>query len=980
MTYQAWHNTEVGKKVPTIIFQLRARVKGLRGQKYLKVTTSRLTEVKRAMLRHIQPEIEKSKRCVLMMLSNLAFPQWATVNCSEKRLIDMVCMLKEPNKNQFTSANSALSCDQTEILHQKRCFQFYHHDYNKKPFSQKRHSLVFFDTDTHKKLDFLFLAIHVTFPPILLWIKEDISSVKEISFHKRYEVMEYKILQKSVKDAKGFFVRQTSAKIRKHKKIPSNLFFCQNGHIISSLFVCDGIVHCGNKDFSDENFCACSSANMTSQCKFLSANSEKWICSPLYFAGRNSACYSYITQKHHSVIGEFGLFLSNCSRLHHSLLNDLVVDCGELIDEQDLTHHLINETTLSCSNPEEIPCRMGHSRCFNATDICVFRLDIFNNLTPCRTGEHIESCQNFECNNKFKCPGYYCLPWAYVCDGKWDCPFGQDESMTHRCAQTRHCVNMFKCTSSQLCIHTKDICNNFYDCPWKEDEQMCDLQETFCPMHCFCHNYAVFCNTMGSSLHWNLKSPFLSVHCISMNLTSLIFLKYLPKLAFLKLPGNKIENVCGKFARSTELLQIFLSFNLVTSLEDLCFCHTYFLKILNINHNQITRVHWRAFLNLKDLKLLSLSHNKIQTLSELVIQSPLLYVLSLKSNPLFSLPSKIFSSSNLSLLISDDHSLCCIAPGSALCFATKLWDQHCSDLLPRISLKAATGTSAGLILFLNLLSIGLQQHFQKHGGKALQQNFQKHGGKAFQVIVLSVNLCDLLCSLNLWIIFVADQIFRHQFVIYARQWQRNILCLVSLTVCLQFSLTSPFILLYLATARLMVVLDPIDTKFKRKGFTTRSIFCFILVSLMISCSFGFYLKFSFSMLPSGLCQPFLDPTHSVWIIQFVTLMICIVQITAILSILFVCIKLVVHLQNVKQHMKPAVSKSHSHAGIYTQLTIVVLSCLLSWVPANVRHISSLLSLRYTTELAIWLTIILTALNSVINPVLFITAALRAQKS
>ena len=27
----------------------------------------------------------------------------------------------------------------------------------------------------------------------------------------------------------------------------------------------------------------------------------------------------------------------------------------------------------------------------------------------------------------FKCPGYHCIPWSYVCDGKWDCPHGYDE-------------------------------------------------------------------------------------------------------------------------------------------------------------------------------------------------------------------------------------------------------------------------------------------------------------------------------------------------------------------------------------------------------------------------------------------------------------------------------------------------------------------------------------------------------------------------
>ena len=35
----------------------------------------------------------------------------------------------------------------------------------------------------------------------------------------------------------------------------------------------------------------------------------------------------------------------------------------------------------------------------------------------------------FECpDTYFKCPGNYCIPFHYVCDGEWQCPDGQDEA------------------------------------------------------------------------------------------------------------------------------------------------------------------------------------------------------------------------------------------------------------------------------------------------------------------------------------------------------------------------------------------------------------------------------------------------------------------------------------------------------------------------------------------------------------------------
>ncbi len=39
------------------------------------------------------------------------------------------------------------------------------------------------------------------------------------------------------------------------------------------------------------------------------------------------------------------------------------------------------------------------------------------------------SVSAYECmDHYFKCPGDYCIPYHYVCDGQWQCPDGEDES------------------------------------------------------------------------------------------------------------------------------------------------------------------------------------------------------------------------------------------------------------------------------------------------------------------------------------------------------------------------------------------------------------------------------------------------------------------------------------------------------------------------------------------------------------------------
>ena len=74
-----------------------------------------------------------------------------------------------------------------------------------------------------------------------------------------------------------------------------------------------------------------------------------------------------------------------------------------------------------------IPCRLELDVCFDFGDIYKYVLNINCYLIQCKNWDHIENCTNFECNKMFKCFNSYCIPWTYVCDGKWDCLKGSDE-------------------------------------------------------------------------------------------------------------------------------------------------------------------------------------------------------------------------------------------------------------------------------------------------------------------------------------------------------------------------------------------------------------------------------------------------------------------------------------------------------------------------------------------------------------------------
>ena len=104
---------------------------------------------------------------------------------------------------------------------------------------------------------------------------------------------------------------------------------------------------------------------------------------------------------------------------------------------------------------------------------------------PCRNGSHLENCEKFECNVMFKCPNYYRVPWTYVCDGKWDCPYGEDEYNIEVCIGKSVCEKMFKCRNEhRKCISVSNVCDNQLDCLHHDDEMFCELKLLQCPFKC----------------------------------------------------------------------------------------------------------------------------------------------------------------------------------------------------------------------------------------------------------------------------------------------------------------------------------------------------------------------------------------------------------------------------------------------------------------------------------------------------------------
>ena len=217
-----------------------------------------------------------------------------------------------------------------------------------------------------------------------------------------------------------------------------------------------------------------------------------------------------------------------------------MVDSLHANDERSLKSVLLNQSKYFCQDEGKLPCRQNHNNCYSIGEICIYRLNEQNNLIPCRTGNHLENCRYFECNGKYKCPGYYCLPWIYVNNGIWDCPKGYDEHVY----LSNNCSLLFKCKMSSVCLVLIDLCDGFSDCPMKDGELLCDLSDIQCPKHCQCLFYAVQCHSLFL-LDYLRSLPFLSVQLSQSNVNGLpkIFVIFRDSL-HVNISNNHIDLLC----------------------------------------------------------------------------------------------------------------------------------------------------------------------------------------------------------------------------------------------------------------------------------------------------------------------------------------------------------------------------------------------------------------------------------------------------
>ena len=897
-----------------------------------------------------------------MLLINLAYPEWITIDCNRKVFIDIVCMT---NNNNLSLSNISYYkpllnyCSERYILKNSSCFEFIYHLGHS--IIQRKHHLLqkYLTVEKMNQLQFVVSAVY-SFPNILSIENGRIKIFFNIRYH---NIIKFYVFNSTSDKIEGYFIKKTRVNIFSNITIYANMHQCKNGRIVGIQHVCDVVFDCGRNDLSDEEGCTCStlreSKNKT--CKYIHINEDQCINSFLFFGVLNLKCIMFEEVAYQKRFSENENIIEcqNGRKIDYSLKDDLVSDCGESSDDEVQLQNIYNHSKIySCPQLHQIPCRNGHSRCFEIKDICVFRLNKHKHLIPCRTGEHMQQCEEFECNKKYKCPGHYCLPYLYICNGEWDCPGGYDENVVI-CQKQRECQNMFHCKNSPICIHIEDVCNSIDDCPLADDETMCNVPKTKCPEPCFCYNLTIQCTKkfFNPSMFF-LENSYVSLWISGTNNTSLNFLKFFTEVKYLYIDDNRIESICGVLHGHKMLIIFNTNNNEVQDLLQFCICNLIAIKDINLSKNKIKHIHKQAFWQLPRLRFLNLAENSLNNLEGLFLTT--LILLNITQNPFHLLKHNSFKNAEINVIETDDYHICCIVLSSTSCNAFKPWFVSCSQLLPTLSMRILLTFVACIIVLLNILSIHLQSKTRSYS--------------SFQMVILSVNLTDILCFCYLTVLLIADFMYSDRFITKEVYWRSSIPCLTIFIFAMIFSILSAFYLSLMSLCRTMLVIFPLNLTLKDNTFIIRILSILFIITAIFSISVSWLYRRKYSAFPTSLCLPFIDPTSSIKLIQLVTILITSFQ---ILSSIFISINYAILLKQLKiSHAKLGILSNKTIKNLILQVMVVTSSNLLCWLPSDIIYISSLFQSKYSTDLVIWTTIAVTPINSIINPVVFIVTTIK----
>ncbi len=786
-----------------------------------------------------------SPKCTAIILDNLVQPEWISVSCHKPLLSVIACFDQgEDHHLRLSSQNKSNleKCSKTAIQKQETCFSFFWHviTTNRQTSCNQLGNIAITMTRV-KMFNFIFEAVSSVFPPFYSCNFKIHITIEKYLCDIRYH--------SGSSTEKGMVVYSRDLT----RVIPGpNVFLFSNNEYFGLNYVHLGPSKCSNKIIGTAYLSAVT-ANVSEQCSGLCYQTHRGKCSLFHHKEDKFA---------------HNLFIKTALSFQQTKFDSkqFTVQPVNMNPEEYSTAKTMKKYSVyECLERGFLPClnHRDNRGCFSIGDICLYKLHS-TQIVPCKGGGHLQNCNQFECNSQLKCPSYHCIPWSYVCDGKWDCPSGFDESWKSFCTPKRICSDMFHCHKSQICIHLASNCDGENDCPQGDDEELCSLLRP-CPLGCNCLFFGIDCSEAHLTKDvLNSTQPHISFFAEHSTITCQICIQSIFRQVYLIVIRNSnLTKICEVVKNMKTVIKVDFGINSITVLSGDCFRNNFNLSVLKLNHNKVMTITAVTFNKLNYLKHLDLSSNPLQYLC-LSSSTGSLHIafLSLVNNNLTVLNLNIFQNVLVKVLFTDNYKLCCLANTTLKCSVRPVWYKTCSRLLPKYENQVTFAFMSFLLFVVSVMSIVIQ---------IICNMFEKTRKlPPFSVFVFTANSVDCTCSLPLLLIWINDHILKEKFVVEEFIWRTGAQCWITFFCFLSCNILSPIFHCLVSFARFMMVNSPMNTRFKQLGFVSKCIISTCLPTLSFCVLMTVLTWMINSEIPSQFCISSVDPLKRVIMIQFLT--------------------------------------------------------------------------------------------------------------
>ena len=129
------------------------------------------------------------------------------------------------------------------------------------------------------------------------------------------------------------------------------------------------------------------------------------------------------------------------------------------------------------------------------------------------------------------------------------------------------------------------------------------------------------------------------------------------------------------------------------------------------------------------------------------------------------------------------------------------------------SIKICAFCYSLFLIFSNVFAVFLQKKLH------IIKSKKNHG--VFQYLAISVYLVDLTWGVYLTSLVIFDFFFEDNFVIQESLWKSSFACFFLFSINLNFNILSPLLSIFILFSRVMVVIYPLNSNFKKGKFVLK---------------------------------------------------------------------------------------------------------------------------------------------------------------